>query len=475
MFWESFTLTLIIISYVIGVYNCYRVIASRRSPAISFAWILFHIFFPIIAVVIFVLFGRTQIYKKKQQSITETKKEIQQPSLINSTAKSGSHLASHYEKVFNKLNPLSKISENDVRILIDGIQTYEAIFKAIYQAKGYILIQYYILRSDRLGKELQKLLIKKANEGIKIYVLYDGFGSIWLSRKYIKKLKKAGIRVARFLPIASFKSFFNLNFRNHRKLVIVDGKKAFTGGLNFGEEYISRFYPRPKQTYWRDTHIEIYGPAVHQLEQVFLEDWEFTTTKKPKLASPAEGPEPKSPKTVQVIPSGPTDGFHVGPLLFISLINTAKKRLWIATPYFVPDANLLNCLELAVLRGVDVRLIIPHKADHRLVHWATLSFAEQAAQKGVDVYCYDKGFLHQKVLLVDDELTLIGTTNFDMRALYINFETNILIFDEKLNSETAAMLLNDQKHSVKYAQHSETQSVFVRLRGDLVRLVAPLL
>lgn len=373
-----------------------------------------------------------------------------------------------------------------ITLLIDGATTFAAIFDSIKTAERYILVQYYILRSDRLGLELKKLLIDKAKSGIHVFLLYDDMGSIWLSRQYILDLKEAGVHVERFLPLENFKRFFQLNFRNHRKLVIVDGKVAFTGGLNIGEEYAtakSRGARKKSSRYWRDTHLRLEGPCVTQIEDVFLEDWFFASGEQldPKVVS-SRRPPPTQPVPIsshpiaQVIPTGPTDQIVVSLMLLLQLINSAKHRLWIATPYFVPDNTILRCLELAILRGVDVKIMIPQRADNQFVHWVSLSFAEQLQNAGAEVLLFYAGFMHQKAIIVDDITAAIGTMNIDNRALYLNFETTILIHSYEFTANLIQVFQNDFLSCAYYRRPSGfIHKNLYKLRANAARLAAPLL
>jgi len=334
----------------------------------------------------------------------------------------------------------------NIELLMDGQQTFEAIFEAIKKAEKYILVQYYIVRSDRMGLELKKLLIEKARSGVPVYMLLDDMGSFWLSKNYVADLKRAGVHLARFLPIANFKRFFQANFRNHRKLVVVDGTFAFTGGLNDGEEYAASRSKKSMKRYWRDTHIQVSGGAVYQFEEVFLDDWYFATNHKINLPDHdfiQLSETDIKPPVLQVIPTGPTDEALISILLIIHLINTAQVRLWIATPYFVPDPAIVRALELAALRGVDVKIMLPQEGDNRFVHWVSISFAEQLRARNIEVLLYQPGFTHQKIILVDQAVSCIGTMNLDNRAMYLNFETMAVIHSESFANQVKTMLETD--------------------------------
>jgi cardiolipin synthase len=280
--------------------------------------------------------------------------------------------------------------------------------------------------------------------------------------------------------MTSLSKIFQANFRNHRKLVVVDGNLAFTGGLNVGEEYAARRSKSKRRIYWRDTHLEIHGSPVDTLEQVFFEDWIFatgdTTVKRPKQLIQSVVRTAPGHVTVQVVPTGPTDDAFTGVLLMLNLINSATSRLWISSPYFVPDSAILRALELAAMRGVDVRLILPEKSDSKFVHWVSLTYAEDLQLMGVQTFLYHAGFVHQKVILVDDDCAAIGTMNFDNRAMYFNFETTVVILDNKFVSEVARMLEKDLTHCKTHLPPpSSIPNTIRRFRDQTIRLLSPLL
>jgi cardiolipin synthase len=507
--------------YGLALFNCVHILGDRQSPSASFAWIILNLALPIVGVPAYVLLGKYRIrgYIKRRSirnfEFSGYARDLTQQWLMPSGEAYNVPAEIEpsfgiFRQIFSKFGPVFEPHPGEVKLLVDGKATFEEIFRAIASAKRYILVQYYILRSDRLGLELKRLLIAKAQAGLPVYLLYDDMGSFWLKQEYIKDLRRAGIRVEKFLPIRSLKRGFQINFRNHRKLVVVDGVCAFTGGLNIGEEYAERrLIPRERKfSFWRDTHMRIVGPAVFQLEELFLEDWHFATHETidmNKISPPPEllaqkvqadagdkksSEQPAGELTVklhaatgqgtkafvQIVPSQPTDEQLIGILLFMQIIQSARKRLWIATPYFVPDTPLLRELELAALRGVDIRLILPRKSDNQFVHWVTLSYAEPLQSIGVKVCLYEKGFMHQKVALVDDNMAVLGSTNFDNRALYLNFETTVLVHGQEFAAEVEKVLREDLL-SCRYHQPAKnwTRRKLVKTRENVARLLSPLL
>lgn len=361
---------------------------------------------------------------------------------------------------------MPQVGGNDCRLLTSGHDTYERMFCALNAAKHSICVQFYILRDDTTGQQLASILIRKACEGVAVYVLYDEIGSRGIKAQYLDNLRHAGIRVSRFNPLR-LRTRMQLNFRNHRKLVICDGHTAFTGGYNLGDEYLGDGEQAP---FWRDTHVEIQGPAALSFQLAFTEDWHWATQYIPVL--PWQAASPAGDCRVMCIASGPADETESASLYFSHLIHSALRRCWLVSPYFVPDQNLFNALQLAGLRGLDVRILVPEHNDSWLVQQAMRSYIASLSPCNVRFYTYRKGFLHQKVLLIDDEWVSIGSANLDNRSLRINFEINALIQDHTLARQTEQMLLQDFQDSEPTRLSRHWWPV---LLAKSARLLAPLL
>ena len=506
--WTHLTWGIAALFYAVALYNCVRAVGNRTSSGAAIAWILLQLTLPYVGVPLYFLLGDFRIrgYVKRHRAAHAELDQVGlflPPSPAPPTNRVPAAIRRTYDAcrtVFDRFGTVFQPQLGTADLLVDGRDTFRAIFAAIAAAERYIVVQYYIVRNDRLGLELKRLLIEKAKAKIPVFMLYDDMGSFWLSSEYLADLRKAGVRIERFLPIGGLKRPFQLNFRNHRKLVAVDGQVAFTGGLNVGEEYaVRRRRTRTKLPYWRDTHLRLTGGAVLQMEDIFFEDWYFATgeivdLKSLKgdpaaslmategtvpgaaLVSPAAVSLDAAEPIVQVVPTGPTDEALISILLIMQLANLATKRLWIATPYFVPDSSLIRALELATLRGVDVRLMMPRRSDHAFVQWVSLSFGAQLQSQGVKVLLYNRGFMHQKVILVDDALAAVGTMNLDNRALFLNFETMVIVHGAEFAAKVTAMLEKDFLSCIFLrADGKGLMSSLRRLRGDLGRLFAPLL
>jgi cardiolipin synthase len=370
-----------------------------------------------------------------------------------------------------KLAKLPFTTGNDAELLVDGDATFQSIFEGISKAEKYVLVQFYIIQNDEVGQELKTRLLERAKAGVRCYLLYDEIGSR-LPRAYTDELKQAGIPVFPFNSRQGEANRFQINFRNHRKIVITDGRAAWVGGLNVGREYKGL---DPGFGYWRDTHLRLAGPVVQSIQVSFMEDWQWAS------GGPVEGlnwdPQPAPSgvsRPVLCLPSGPADSLETCTLFFLNAINMAKTRLWIASPYFVPDEQFISALQLAALRGADVRILIPDKADNPLVQYSAWSYLEALQKAGIKVYRYTRGFMHHKVVVVDDTYCTVGTANFDNRSFRLNFEITMAFADRDFTRQVTAMLENDLSHA-RLVRPGELQEhgFWFRLAVQAARLTAP--
>ena len=363
------------------------------------------------------------------------------------------------------------VGENNVELLIDGEATFDSILAGMAEARHYVLIQFYIVHDDQIGRAIQACLIERAKQGVRVYFLYDELGSHDLTDAYKNELEAAGVEIRPFNTRKGPGNRFQINFRNHRKNVIVDGRVAWVGGHNVGDEYLGR---DPKIGNWRDTHVRIEGPAAAGAQLSFLEDWYWATNRHLEVdwtMYAAEGGE----ANVLVMPTGPADELESAALMYTQAINTAKERIWIASPYFVPDEGVVHALQLAALRGVDVRLLIPDKSDNRLVDLAAASFFDDLANVGAKFYRYKDGFLHEKTMIVDDLAACVGTANFDNRSFRLNFEITAIIAEPDFIEEMAKMFEADfEKSRLMRAGEYDDKSFWFRLAVRLSALSAPI-
>lgn len=472
---QSLLVVLVVVAFqAVAVLFAYRAIRHARTPQGAVGWVVFLIAAPHFAVPIFLFFGHNRLSgyvdmrRKMRRAVEDITKRIADhaPAAVATT-----EARKRYVRVFETLADQKVLSGNETRLLVDGAAAFDEMFAAIRNSRHYVLAQFYTIRDDGLGRDFARHLAERARAGVRVHVIYDGIGSVGLPGSYIEDLRAAGVQILNFHAERHSRNRFQINFRNHRKIVIVDGETGFVGGLNVGDEYMGR---APWFGHWRDTHLRLDGPVVAQLQLAFAEDWLWAAGDALDLSWMA--PPRSAGRDALVLATGPSDPYETGSLYFCNAIEAATTRLWIATPYFVPDVDVLNALKLAALRGVDVRLLVPDKRDHWLVWLAAFSYFDEVRRAGVTIHPYAGGFLHSKVLLVDDWMASVGTINLDNRSCRLNFEATALVFDPQFAAEVAAMLEADFDRSVAF--DTAFQSVpkrIVRYAAPFARLFAPVL
>jgi cardiolipin synthase len=362
---------------------------------------------------------------------------------------------------------------NKAELLITGEQTFASIFAGIAEAKRYLLVQFYTIHADSAGVALKEALAERVRAGVAVHVLYDEIGCEDMPGSFVAELRSQGIAVSAFNESKNWLTRRSrINYRNHRKIVVADGHTAWVGGLNVGDEYIDK---HPVLRPWRDTHVRVAGPAVQGVQLSFVEDWHWATGEALSLDWRSHRAEPDG-VPVLVLPTGPADVLETCGLAFGQMIAAARRRIWIANPYFVPDGHIQAALQLAAMRGVDVRVMIPGKPDHRTTWLASLSYLPDMTAAGVKVYLYDAGVLHQKVCLFDNHLATVGTANFDNRSFCLNFEITLAFHDARFAAEVADMLVRDFHDSREVgADMLSTRSLAFRVAVQGARLLAPVL
>lgn len=462
--------------HIAGFICSIEAVMSTRTPQGAVAWVISLNTFPALALPAYFVMGRSKFngYVKARQEDDSDLSHIasrvrQDKSLFRPLD------ADQYPGILaaELLSKIPIIDGNATELLIDGEETFASIFEGIDGAKEYILVQFFIVKDDALGRELQSRLIAKAKQGIKVFFLFDEVGSHALPDTYLDEMRSAGIEAVNFHSRKGPRNRFQINFRNHRKIVLVDGSTSWIGGHNVGDEYLGKGKKFP---HWRDTHLKIKGPATLSVQLSFVEDWHWANDRILDLnwqaALQHEGDKP-----ILVIPSGPADEFDTASLMFTHAINSAHERIWIASPYFVPDEAIIAALKLAALRGVDVRILVPDEPDHKIVYFAGFSYIRKFDNlSNVKFYRYTKGFMHQKALLVDYYAAAIGTANFDNRSFRLNFELTALITDHEFNGEVEEMFLEDFSHSrIMQSGEVDEKPYWFRLLVRLARLTAPML
>jgi cardiolipin synthase len=460
--------------YVSGIVYAVDAVMTARTSQGSIAWTVSLLTFPYVAVPLYWVFGRRKYHGYIDARRTESK-DIQPiidrviPKLPEFVVRLNDRHMNF--RVMEELAAMPFTRYNDVELLVDGEQTFSAIFEGIESARDYVLVQFFIIKDDELGREFQTALIRKARAGVRVYLLYDEIGCIRLPGSYLRELKNAGVTVSPFNTTKGIRNRFQLNFRNHRKVLIVDGRCAYTGGLNVGDEYMGR---SQKFGPWRDTHICVRGPAVQAVQFAFVEDWYWATHQVPDLNWSAAR-SGSGDQNVLVIPSGPADDLETCGLFFVHAIHSAKQRVWIASPYFVPDPKVVAALQIAALRGVDVRILLPEKADHVLVWLSSFSYYNETKPYGVRLFRYQPGFLHQKAMLIDDDISAVGTANLDNRSFRLNFEITLLTVDEGFGARVRDMFERDFASSRMVEQGElDAQPVWFKFGVGVARLMAPI-
>lgn len=465
--WSAFLGVLAVI--IVGL-CVWRAISSARTPQGAVAWVIFLLAAPWFGVPAYMIFGHHKLHsytESRRRSRRLISERLSAEPVSPDSANPDSRL---YR--FERLVRMPVVAGNDVRLLIDGEETFNAIFAAIDAAETYVLVQFYTIADDDLGNALADRLIAAAERGIKVRVICDGVGSYGLPRSYQQRLVENGVRFLDPGENRGPSSRRHINFRNHRKTVVIDGSIGFTGGHNVSDTYVgadSHF------GHWRDTHLALRGPVVSQLQLGYAEDWHWASgdhiTDDLMWAPEAE---PANVEALTLL-MGPSDEIDTGALFYFSAINAAQSRVWIASPYFVPDIDSLSALKAAALRGCDVRIMVPDVADHYLTWLAAFSFFDEIRAVGVKVYRYTKGFLHQKVVLIDDDVAAIGSANFDNRSFRLNFESMILVHSPEFAQDVARMLEDDMQDSYLLEKNLSAQKLYIRIGAPVARLLSPIL
>lgn len=471
--WTIFVVTF----HVLGLLSAIDAVMSTRTSQGAIAWAVVLNTFPYVAVPAYWVLGRSKFKgyvtarRSKDEAVhkmTDHVANLIEPYVVPDSEKREVQAG----RAAESLAGIPYLKGNDVELLIDGDATFKSLLDGIDQAQKYILFQFYIVHDDEIGREVKDHLVAKAREGIRVYFLYDEVGSHDLPDAYKNELKAAGIEVYDFHTRKGPRNRFQINFRNHRKILVVDGHTTWIGGHNVGDEYLGR---DPKFGHWRDTHVKIVGPAALGAQLSFVEDW-FWATENVLDLDWTPRPAPSGADIhVLTLPTGPADELESAMLMFVHAINTAKQRIWIASPYFVPDEAVMAALQLAGLRGVDVRILIPDKADHMMVYLAAYSYFDDASRTGAKFYRYLDGFLHQKTMLIDDFVSTIGTANFDNRSFRLNFEVTAAIVDSTFAAEVERMFLDDfaKSREMEPGEYAAKPWYF-RLGVRLARLTAPI-
>ena len=472
---------------IIVLINCCFAISivffERRNPTAALAWLSILIFLPVVGFVLYLILG--QNYTKAKLFLLKEKEDEILLGIINEQKKEIADKSANPDDVL--LRPFRTMvlmllennwayltTDNRVRIYTDGNDKFPALLAAIRGAKEHINLEYYIIRNDHLGKEIVAALAERASAGITVRLLIDGLGCGKLPRDFFSDYLAAGGKLAKFFP--SRIPFINLrmNFRNHRKIAVIDGTTGFVGGFNIGDEYLGK---DPRFGHWRDTHLQIEGRAVQALQIRFFLDWNFAAEEYVGYED-RYLPEPvvTGNTPIQIVSSGPDARWNQIKEAYLKLINTAKTSVYIQTPYFVPDESVMDALRIAALSGLDVRIMIPNRPDHPFVYWTSYSYIGELLDAGVKAYTYENGFIHAKTIVVDGIAGSVGSANWDVRSFRLNFETNAFIYDRHICSELRDIFLADIEKSAELTPERYAQrSTVIKIKESVSRLLSPLL
>ena len=483
--WQGVELAWVIgINYVVVALLVFQILLENKNPQKTYAFLLILFLAPFIGIVIYLTFGqnyrRRKMFDRKKVTDKYSFQEVAREKNVEAYVDSSllPREAKRHDKVIHLLKNMSYSmlsSHNEVELLVNGEKAFPEMLKEIENAHSYIHLEFYIFLDDKVGQRFIEILKKKAEQGVEVRFIYDAVGSLGLSRKSINSLKKSGAKVFPFLPIRFPLLGSRINYRNHRKILVVDGKVGFTGGINIDKKYDNSL---ENPVYWRDTNICIRGNGVWSLQLDFLFDWTFCSNEDlefgeyffPKI------PKPEKLLPLQIAASGPDSDWASIMQAFFAAINQAKREIKITTPYFVPNESIRTSLKTASLGGVQVELMVPYESDSRVVRMAMRSFFRGMLLAGVKIYQYKKGFIHAKTMTIDETLASVGTANMDMRSFDLNFEVNAFVYDESLTNELREQFEKDKEHCVLLTSEEVRKwSLFKRFGYSLARLFAPIL
>lgn len=480
--WKSLLSIIAILYFLTVVFIAILIILENRNPVKTISWILVLVLLPLAGIVFYLFFG--QEYRKTKMYSRKGLKHLEK--LRNLTLKQLYNLPKNHFQISDRLYSKKRLmnlmlsnsnailtNNNELQVLRNGEETFPEIFKTIEQAKHHIHLEYYIIEDDKIGNYLRELLIRKAREGIEVRVIYDDVGSWELKRKFIRSMSDAGVKVDCFMRVRFPMLTSRVNYRNHRKILVVDGGTAFVGGLNFADRYQDGV---PGIGPWRDTHLKVIGGGATALQIIFMADWYFVSKEILKGQKYFKPFESGNGKLVQMTASGPDSDWESIGQAYFTAIASATDYVYISTPYLMPTADIVTALKTSALGGIDVRIIVPGLSDAITPKWATNSYIEELLEAGVKVYFYRNGFAHTKVIVADGVFSSVGTANLDFRSLETNFEVNAMIYDEEIAGIFAGQFLEDQDKSelVVLADWIKRPRIN-KIKESFSRLISPML
>lgn len=469
--------------YIINLLLVFAVIFSeRKSPSATLAWIMVLTFIPIIGFIFYLTFNQN-ISRSKINRLTEKEDKMISSALkrqMEAMDRGEFDFKSESAEGWKHLIKLNQVyggayfsQDNDIKLFTDGREMMDSLIEDIRNAKHSINVEYYIIKKDHVGRELISALTEKAREGVEVRLLMDALGSRYVTKRVLKDYIDAGGKVAYFFKPKLMIFGLKFNYRNHRKIVVIDDETGYTGGYNVAKEYVGE---KKRFGYWRDTHVRIRGEAVFDLNSRFILDWRFTTKEKIEAVPTSLGSDAPGDKGIQIVSCGPEAPKEEIKRGFMRMITYAEKNVYVQTPYFIPDPSILESLKMATQSGIDVRIMIPCMPDHIFVYWATYSYVGELLRSGARAFIYDNGFLHAKTLVVDGQVGTVGSTNFDNRSFRLNFETNAFVYDSDFAGEMEKKFEEDMEkgHELTLEQYNK-RSLIIKFKEAFSRLLSDIL
>ncbi len=482
--WKIISVVMGSLLFVNMLFAVIVVFFERRDPKSVWAWLLLLFFLPGIGFLFYLFLGE-DMHKRKMFREKELEDDIheilrdQESRLTHSGLEETDRNITGYTDLIKynmKTADALLLAENDIDIFTDGNEKFDALIEDMEKAERFIHLQYYIIRNDVLFQRIAEVLKRKAAGGVEVRILFDGMGCRSVKKSFWRQLEAAGVRTAEFFPAFLGRFQLRINYRNHRKIVVIDNRVAYVGGFNIGKEYIGL---DEKFGYWRDTHLRIRGMGVMGLQLRFILDWNYAAGEKLSQREELFAEPPAGERDhceLQIISSGPDNSLEQIRDNYVRLFTKAKKRICIQTPYFIPDEAVLSALLIAVRSGIEVNLMIPCKPDHPFVYWATYSYMGDLLYAGANCYTYDNGFLHSKGIIVDGEVFCYGTANMDIRSFALNFEVNAVVYSRKKALEMEQVFREDLKHCTQITRDMyAARSLKIRFKEQVCRLLSPLL
>ena len=484
--WNIIKIILLLVVIFNEIAALITVFRERRDIAATWAWLLVLTLLPIVGFILYSFLGRKLPQRKLDRIQSETQQKLstafdRQREYFLLTPPPEEPTMRTYQRtvmLFQSIDEAFLSQHNSVELFSEGNALFDQVLADVAAAKESIHIEFYTIYNDRIGNQLRTVLEQKAAAGVEVRVLYDSWGSQGVKPSFYQALRENGGAAAPFLLARSNLFDFRLNYRDHRKIIVIDGKIGYVGGFNVGDQYLAR---AEKFGHWRDTHLKITGPGVYSLQQRFIRDWNASVKEQghrvdhyapyfPKVKAPS------GTTALQIVSSGPDSPLEEIKLGYLRMINAAQDHIWIQTPYLIPDDSVLDALKVAAHSGVDVRIMVPNMPDHVFVYRATQYYARMLAAEGVTIYFYTKGFLHAKTMVVDGKMASVGSANMDIRSFKLNFEINCFMYDPNVTARLERLFIDDIRVSrVMTPERFAAQSGWLKFKQTFSRLLSPIL